>query len=392
MSDWLLLVSEREELGAVLHQALKSNYRLLRADTPARADALLRRLPALVLLDGLLPAAPAWATFCLGCECSGRPTLLCCLAAEEARHTGGLPDDWLVLPQLAPPAVLRLLVRSLLQRAQAQMERDLAQGRLFEREQKLHESLRSAVAIQQSLMPIRFPDLPDYAFASCFSPCESVGGDLFNLMQLDEDWLALYMLDVSGHGVPAAMVTVSLFQALSPQTGRLVKQRDGQDGYRLVPPAEVLSRLDQEYPFERFDAFFTISYLLLHPASGTLRYASGAHPPPLLLQADGRSRFLDCDGTLIGLGGLVPFEEERCQLQPGDRLFLYTDGILEHENGRGVQFGRDRLLEVLQASRQLPLQRQCDRLLEVVHAFGHGQPPTDDVTLLAVQRRPEAAA
>lgn len=108
------------------------------------------------------------------------------------------------------------------------------------------------------------------------------------MLPLSEDTLMIYMLDVSGHGVSSAMVTVSVYQSLSDRTSQLVKQSIEQPPfYRIAGPAEVLTALDREYPYERFEKFFTMTYLLLEPSTGRVRYCNGGNPPPLLVHSDG---------------------------------------------------------------------------------------------------------
>jgi len=195
----------------------------------------------------------------------------------------------------------------------------------------------------------------------------------------------VYMLDVSGHGGSAAMVTVSVFQALSPHTGQIIKRtQDAPPFYQIADPHEVLQQLDSEYPFERFDKFFTMCYLLINPRNGVVRFANAAHPPVLVMRADGSMEKLDAEGTIVGMGGLVPYEQELVQLYAGDRLFLYTDGIIEHENSVEELFGEQRFVQVLQRHQQLVLDEQCQAVIDELHAFGAGMPFRDDVTLLGI--------
>jgi phosphoserine phosphatase RsbU/P len=188
-------------------------------------------------------------------------------------------------------------------------------------QQRLDEDLRSAAIIQQSLIPKHAPHLPSVQVAWQYIPCERIGGDIFNMHQLDETHLAIFMLDVSGHGVSSAMVTASVSQSLTPQLGHLLKKRQPLPPYyTITPPAEVLSALDEEYPFERFSKYFTLSYLVLDCRYGRLRYSSAAHPPSLLMRQNGDVVKLREGGAIIGLGGVVPFTEGAVQLYPGTDL------------------------------------------------------------------------
>jgi sigma-B regulation protein RsbU (phosphoserine phosphatase) len=249
---------------------------------------------------------------------------------------------------------LRQMARSLLQ----------ANHELEARQARLAEDLAAAADIQRSLMPRTAPGGESYELAWRFVPCQAVGGDIFNVLPLRDGHLALYVLDVAGHGVPAAMVTVSAVQSLSPLAGLVQPPGAGPP----LAPARVLERLDAEYPLERFGKHFTIAYALLDLASGRLRCSSAAHPRPLLQGADGRVRELRAGGTLIGL----------------DRLLLYTDGITELPDPQGRAFGEERLLAFLERRPSQPLQALCDDLLAELRAFAAAGEPRDDITILAL--------
>ncbi len=260
------------------------------------------------------------------------------------------------------------------------------QAQLQERERELAEALQSAANIQRSLIPRSPPAYHQLHFAWQFAPCKKVGGDLFNVAALDEHTIMAYLLDVSGHGLASAMVSVAVHQSLSPTTGRLLKRPIGhRPFYRITPPHEVLAALDREYPFERFDEFFTITYLLLNPLTGLLRYASAGHPPPLLLRGDGSLARLDHGGPIIGVGQGDSFADGECQLQEGDRLYVYTDGLIEQPDGGGHLFGEARLITELNACRSQSIDLACRAALNAQRRYAGSVPPKDDVTLIGLE-------
>ncbi len=237
----------------------------------------------------------------------------------------------------------------------------------------------SAAQILRSLMPAVPPQVENIGLSWKFIPCKKMGGDIFNVFKIDEEHLAVFMLDVSGHGVCAAMVASSVSQLLRPQAGFLVKDN------RIVHPGGVLKALDQEYPMERFGRYFTICYLILDIRSGSLKYSSAGHPPPLLLHKDGSLEALEKGGSIIGLGEVTPFEEEEKLLRPGEKVFVYTDGVLEYQNESGEFYGRGRFGSQLRNMKDAPVAKILDSVEEALMDFGNHAPPQDDITIMGIE-------
>ena len=250
------------------------------------------------------------------------------------------------------------------------------------------ENLKAAAVIQQSLLPVSAPKGTSFDFAWQFLPSEQVGGNLFNLFRLDETHVEAYVLDVCGHDVPAAMISTFVAQALDPFSGQLLKRISPvPPGYELTSPAEVLSRLNRDYPIERFGKHFTICYLLLDTHSGNVCYSNAALPLPFLIRADGRVENLGKGGTIIGMGEGVAYEEGEVLMETGDKLFLHTDGIVEYHNKSGDFFGEERLVQELKAAGGETLQTACARVIKSLMNFGGDQRPEDDITLLGIEFR-----
>ncbi len=261
-----------------------------------------------------------------------------------------------------------------------------ANRELTEKQRRLDEDLRAAGGIQQSLLPRVAPEIRNLKIAWRFIPSYLIGGDIFNVFYLDENHAGFYMADVSGHGVPSALVAVSLSQMLQPQAGDTTKKRTSSPPwYEIVSPGSVLRALDAEYPMERFDMYFTIVYLIIDLSLGRLVYSNAAHPYPVIVRRDGEIVVLDKGGTIIGMGGEVPFEEEEVALHEGDRLVVYTDGLVEVENGHGELFGEERLYDHLRENRG----RDGDALLDGIIAAAREWSGTgefgDDLTLAVLE-------
>lgn len=265
---------------------------------------------------------------------------------------------------------------------------------LLDKQKRLDADLVAAAQIQKSLLPQKIDSAENMAVAWKFEPCEHTGGDIFNMFQLDEDHWAIYMLDVSGHGVQAAMITVSVAQFLQPNSGHLLKRKYGKSSrtHQLRTPAEVLAALDAEFPFERFNNFFTITYMLINTKSGNLRYSNAGHPHSIILRKNGNLELLQKGGPAIGMGDFHlltgqadRFEEGRPQLNPGDKLFVYTDGIVEYQNRDDELYGTRRFYETLEALRAESINDMVEQSIKSLMDFGRNAKPNDDITLLGLE-------
>lgn len=381
----------RRLLAAILR---KERYEIIEAVDGVEAVTLaLSTMPDLILLDIMMPHKDGYdvCTELKHNPQSAHIPIIFLSALDEAKNKiKGLElgaADYITKPFDKGEILAR--VRTHIRICQLTQSLVASNQHLREKQAQLDEDLQAASGIQQSLILKRPPAINGLQVAWQYRPCHRIGGDIFNMHQLDETHLALFMLDVSGHGVPAAMVTVSASQSLSPQTGRLLKKKtDAPHGYTLTSPTNVLQHLDVEYPLERFGKYFTIAYCLLNFETWQLQYSSAAHPPILVIRSDGAVHYLEAGGSILGLGGLVPYEEETFQLLPGDRVFLYTDGIVECEDANSQPFGEQNFIDMLCTLRHEELQTTCDRIIAAVLAHSADGQPQDDISLLAFAYQP----
>ncbi|MCA9751450.1 MAG: SpoIIE family protein phosphatase [Gemmatimonadetes bacterium] len=350
--------------------------------------------PDLVLLDVVMPKRDGYdvcAELKADRATAEIPVLFLSAKTESADKIRGLElgaVDYVTKPFHRGEILARVrthLENRRLARALRQLNRELLRN-----QRRLEEDLRAAAMIQSSLIPSeslkdRFDEL---RLEWAFRPCQAIGGDVFHVLRLDPDHVGIYIVDVAGHGVPSAMVTVSVSQCLSPVGTGLLKERiPDPPYYRLPGPAKVLERLEAEFPLDRFDKYFTAAYLLFDLQTGKLRYSRAAHPSPVLLRKGGELETLEEGGSIIGLGMGVPFREGATRLEVGDRLFLFTDGIHERLNHSGERYGARRLGETLSRFASHTLEETCAGLLADVEEHAGGLAATDDVTVLALEYR-----
>ena len=262
------------------------------------------------------------------------------------------------------------------------------------RQERIDEDLAAAADIQRSLLPRKIESIDHLAVAWKFQPCEKIGGDIFNMARLDEDHWGIYMLDVSGHGVPAAMVAVSVFQNLHPQAGRILLKAGASATDRAIrSPARVIEKLDLEYTFDRFNNFFTINYIILNAATGKFTCSSAGHPPPIVIRQNGSLDLMTSGSPPIGTRDLrmvdefVTFPEEDMRLNTGDKLLLYTDGVFEYVNLAGEFYGTGQFHKKLIELKDQSVADLVDLQFKALMEFGKGAAPKDDISLLGIELR-----
>ena len=260
-----------------------------------------------------------------------------------------------------------------------------AEDGLRRAKEALERDLRTAARVQQALLPPAEVEAGTLRIAHAFHPCDDLAGDAVGIVPLPQDRMGLYLLDVSGHGVGAALLSFTLTHLLSPAVeGALITERTGA-GYSAVPPARVAERLNRQFPMDRTRQYFTLVYGVIDPSSGRFQYVMAGHPAPVLLRRGGPPAFVKGAGLPIGMIEEAAFENETLTLDPGDRLYFYTDGAVEALNGGDEEFGCARLLEELGRWRDRPLREGLDLVAGAVRAWC-GDRLMDDVSLLAVER------
>jgi phosphoserine phosphatase RsbU/P len=302
----------------------------------------------------------------------------------KAFATGGV--DYLTKPFQMEELYARVETHLKLRRLQVELEE--ANARLAAVNGRMSRDLQAAAKIQQTFLPRGIPPVPGAEFAWVYRPCDELAGDGLNVIPLGGGHVGLYVLDVSGHGVASALLSVTLSRLLAPPpdpSSILVRGTEAGGPSAITPPAEVAARLNQLFPFDpATEQFATLVYGILDAATGEFRYVSAGHPGPVHLPAGADPLILEGPGFPIGLAPDA-YEERSARLGPGDRLYLYSDGVPEAMDPAGAPFGDARLLHAIGRGRSEPLQKAVAALLaEVARWHGSGR-PHDDISVLAVE-------
>jgi len=268
-------------------------------------------------------------------------------------------------------------------------ELEAANAKISDANQRMKEDLQIAASSQKAFLPTDLPKIPGVRFAWTFEPCEELAGDMFNVFRIDEEHVALYLLDVSGHGVSAALLAVTLSRILSPtmvQPSLLKERLPDPPGYRIVSPAEVAGLLNQQFATgASSNQFFTLIYGILNIRTWDLCYVSAGHPGPLFLAPGTAARFLAGGPPAIGIFEDPVYQEHTVTLSPGDRLYLYSDGILEALDANARPFEQAQFKSALEQSRARPLAESLSSLKTAAERWRGGTELTDDISVLAME-------
>jgi phosphoserine phosphatase RsbU/P len=259
--------------------------------------------------------------------------------------------------------------------AEKTAEVNRANRRLQQAYQQIDQELDFARRIQLSFLPQTLPEAPRVHFAVHYALQGQVGGDFYDAFRLDEHHVGFYVADAMGHGIPASLLTIFVKKGVRP------KEVFGQD-YRLVPPSEILERLNRDLVQQALseNPFITMAYCLLNHKEGTLSFARAGHPYPLHLPRYGEPAFLQVEGSLLGVFD-TEFPTATHRLRPGDKLLLYSDGI-DAATFQNRAPGAESLLACAERLRELPIQEFVER---VAHNLFSQAGRVDDLTLLGLE-------
>jgi sigma-B regulation protein RsbU (phosphoserine phosphatase) len=284
-----------------------------------------------------------------------------CLNVESDRLEAFSPADAELLQFFASAAALSI-------------EKALLHRQVLEK-QRIEDQLQVAREVQAGLLPGAPPELPGYDIAAVNLPTWPIGGDYYDYVSLDGGRLGVVVADVSGKGIPAALIMATFRAALRTELRRHAE---------VLAVAAQLNRV----VLESRDAsrFVTAVCGVLDVASGRLTYVNCGHNPPLVLRASGEAESLRQGGPALGLFADGFFEAGTVRLDPGDSLVLYTDGVVEPTDDRGTEFGVERLETAVRGATGRPASAALRAVIDATRVFSGQDDYEDDFTLVVVKR------
>jgi serine phosphatase RsbU (regulator of sigma subunit)/CBS domain-containing protein len=296
------------------------------------------------------------------------------LSTMETLHVRHLPvvDDGKIVGILSARGLMESH-NVYLNRAVEERTKELRQAyqRLQQRDAELQAHMTVAARIQKRLLPGKPPTLPDIIWAGHYEPLDPLGGDYYDFARPDDRHVGVLIADASGHSIPAAMVAImarTAFHAVAPTT---------------VHPAEVLAGMNEQLHGITGEHFVTAFYGVIDRDSRLLTYANAGHPFPMVFRRLSRQcNDLAARGLMLGIMAENRYEERHVQLNSGDKLLFYTDGVVDCRTPQDELFGGQRLAAFLEEHGPEPAQVLIDRLVDRLKEFRGPRPANDDMTLL----------
>jgi len=240
----------------------------------------------------------------------------------------------------------------------------------------INKELEIARRIQSSTLPQSVPTLAGLEIVARYAPMSAVAGDFYDFLSVDEKRVGILVADVTGHGVPAALIASMLKVAFASQAAQ------------AHDPARVLTGLNGALCGKSEEHFVTAAYLFVDLEKSLLRYSAAGHPPLMLAsRAAGKVREIEENGLMLGMFPEAAYSSVEIRVSPGDRCLLYTDGVFEAKNVEQEEFGKPRCKEFLETQRDIPAARFANALIDSIARFsGHnsGRAQEDDITLIVL--------
>ncbi len=307
------------------------------------------------------------------------------MAALDAALQAGVND---VITSPFDDADLRLRIHMCeqilnMRKALARQTHELSEAYYY-----LKRDLEMAARIQKSMLPTNLPRQKGVQCCWMLEPCEDLAGDILNIFKLPGGRLGFYLIDVSGHGVASALISVALFRLLSTGTAKsylLQPEMQHPESPVITSPAQVAQMLNSQFQVNsEYRYFFTFFYGIIDHANMELRYVAAGHPGMVLFSRDQGQR-LTSHGPPVGCLPDFPYQETVIPLHRGDRIYIYSDGLIETRNSRREQIGNQRIFDALLRLQGQSLEQSVFELINQVNVWRGSPRAADDTSILAVE-------
>ena len=384
----ILVVDDNEMNRDMLSRRLqKQGYELSVAPSgPEALDVIEEETPDLVLLDIMMPGMDGFEVLQRIRERrspSELPVIMATAKSEgpdiiRALEMGA--NDYVTKPFDYPVVRARVATQILLKQSSEELRAS---------HDRMSRDLAAAARIQGSLLPQKSPSVEGFEFCWRYRPCDELAGDALNVLRLDNGQVVFFLIDVSGHGVPSALLSVSVVHSLhsAPGPGSVIwKRKDDDSGFEPRSPAEVVKMLNTLYPImDNGGLYFTMVYGLLDPLAHTLQLTAAGHPLPIRVGADGSAGQVGDPNPPVGFMPDTEYSTSEIALSRGDRIYLYSDGLTEMFGDEEEMFGEDRLMDYLATAGTIAAKDVADTVSEFVLGWSGCETFEDDLSFLVVE-------
>lgn len=391
----ILIAEDEFDSRKLLSRKLRAwGHEIVEVENGAQALEILQREPiSFVISDWMMPQmdGPELCRCIRSAELNRYVYVILLTAKDEKSElVAGMEsgaDDFMVKPFNNDELKVRIRAGERV----LKLERDLDERnkRLRDVYSVIEKDLEAAARMQKSLLPNKSTEMRGINFEWLFLPCTFVAGDIFSFYPVNEFYVGFYQLDVAGHGIPSAMMSVTLNKILAQSSvaDSMVKRSLAEvPYYEIVLPATLIFDLNQRFQMED-DAmqYFTMVYGLIDLRNKTLQLSQAGHPSPIVMRHNGESKAIGTGGFPVGMLPDLEYENTEIQLHPGDRLFVYSDGITECTNSERKPFTEERLMAHLEKERDRPLKEMLASLKESLYQWRGSRDFEDDLSVLAIE-------
>lgn len=393
----ILVVDDNAVNLKLLQRTLqKAKYEVLTAyDGQEAIDVAIANQPDLIMLDVMMPGMNGFEA----CEIlrsreetKMTPIIFITAKNDSVDKVRGLAlgaNDYITKPFDTVEVIARVQTHLRIQNLHKQLmiknvQLETAYADLHEKTEKINKDIKAAGMVQRRLIPQNQRTHGPLEFSWQFIPSSHVAGDIFNFMPIDDKHLAVFIIDVSGHGVQSAMLAVQVHNFIRIGTEHKITKDKDNNSKSIYEPQQIAEALNSIFTMDVFDAYFTAIYMVINIETMEAKIVNAGHPYPVLIHADKTYEFVEHADIPIGMMDNMVYECFKLQLKKGDKLLLYTDGLFEIPMDNSNVVDKKLIIDLLLES-DPDLQKSMEKTIKAILEKSLVDQFDDDVSLFGIE-------